>query len=61
MKLARKVGSGDRMRAEAKLVEIASEHQAALVVAAHSTDAEDCIELLAMLGLRETTPGHETH
>ena len=60
MRLARKVGSGDQMRAEAKLVEIASEHQAALVVAAHSTDAEDCIELLAMLGLRETAPGHET-
>jgi hypothetical protein len=61
MRSARKVGSGDQMRAEAKLVEIASERQAALVVAAHSTDAEDCIELLKMLGLRDTAPEHETH
>ncbi|HEV7790589.1 MAG TPA: hypothetical protein VGP05_16400 [Pseudonocardia sp.] len=60
MRFVRRAGETDEeIRAAASVVDEARGRQATLVVASHSTDAEDCIELLAMLGLRGgATVGH---
>ncbi|WP_028933386.1 hypothetical protein [Pseudonocardia spinosispora] len=47
----------DQTREAAKMADEFRGRQATLVVAGHSTGTEDCIELLAMLGLTQTPEG----
>jgi hypothetical protein len=47
----------DKTRAAAEAVDEIRGRQAVLVVAGHSTNAQDCIELLEMLGLTDLSRG----
>jgi hypothetical protein len=48
----------DKTRAAAEAADEIRGRQAIVVVAGHSTNAQDCIELLEMLGLTELSRGH---
>lgn len=48
----------DKTRAAGELVDETRGRQAVLVVAGHSINAQDCIELLEMLGLTDLSRGH---
>ena len=60
MKFAGRSGiTDDETRAAAMIADETRGRQAILVVAGHSISAEDCIELLAMLGLTGVSQGHQ--
>lgn len=48
----------DKTRAAAEVADEVRGRQAILVVAGHSNNAQDCIELLEMLGLTNLSRGH---